>query len=185
MGERHGSRASIFLVKRFPLVAGLLLLLAGSALGETKLFPSVPAVYPLINRVGFTSTALTNGAYTTLASPTLTLGTSNGPSGAWDVRVILQTANNSNTLAYPCITGANAGTSAAGSYDGTDAVVCHNSPANMLAGATTIGLSTRPTISEYSATYANGATVAFTCSIFATTTAQTSSGYCVEEAWPI
>jgi hypothetical protein len=185
MGERHGSRASIFLVKRFPLVAGLLLLLAGSAWGETKLFPSVPAVYPLVNTVSFISTSVTNGAYTTLASPTLTLGTSNGPSGAWDVRVVFQPTQGSSTTTYPCITGTNAGTSAAGSQDATDGVVCHSSPANMLAGGIASSQGSRPVIIEYSAKYANGATVAFTCSVFANTTSQISSGYCVEEAWPI
>lgn len=161
-----------------------LALLVGVAQGRVHRFPSLPVVFPLVNTVAFTSTALTNAAYVTLASPTLTLGTSNGPTGAWDVRVTFQPTNNGNTTSYPCITGT-AGTSAAASQDSTEGVVCHSSPANMLAGGMSASLSTRPYIAEYSANYANGATVAFTCSLFATTTAQTASGYCVEEAWPI
>ncbi len=173
------------MVKRLALVAGLLLALAGSARGETHNFPSVPAVYPLVNRVAFTNVSVSNGTYTILASPTLTLGTSNGVTGAWDVRVTFQPANNGSTSAYLCIIGTNAGSNGAGSQTSPNALVCLGSPANALAGGLSINQSTFPFIAEYSATYANGATVAFTCRMDGQTSGVTSSGYCTEEAWPI
>jgi hypothetical protein len=167
-----------------------LALLPATSRANIHTFPSVNVVYPLVNRVAFTSFGLTSAAYATAASVTLTLGTSNGPTGAWDVEVEFNQewgASRPTTFAA-CIIGTSAGTNAAGSYDQLAPAVCHSSPANALAGEETgptqLGTSV-PIVTKYSAQYANGATVAFTCQSFSSGAGVSVGGYCIERAWPI
>jgi len=145
--------------------------------------PTGPTVYPKINSVSFSSAALTNGSYVTMASLSLTTGVSLGPTGAWIVMVTFQPSL-AGTLAnaFPCIMGTAAGTNAVGSVDASDAAVCNGSPVNQLAGAFN---SARTPVVVYEAQYANSTTVSFTCQFKAGTTGDTASGFCIEEAYPI
>jgi hypothetical protein len=145
-------------------------------------FPPIPQQFSLVNRVGFSGTSVANGSYTTLASPSLALGVSSGPTGAWDVEVVLQPGSNTAAVSYGCIIGTNAGSSASGNYDATDSVVCHGSPANALAGNLNSNISLQV---KYSAQYANNTTVSFTCKMQASTNGNNAYGSCVERAWPI
>lgn len=152
---------------------------------------SAVVVYPLVNRVAFNGTSLTQSAYTTLASPSLTLGTSYGPTGAWDVEVTMQVeVNTASANIQTCIEGSSAGTNAAGSYDQNSGTVCNNTvaaPTNPLAGSNTTGSSAvRVATVKYAAQYPNGATVGFNCAIsIGATAGLTAGGYCIERAIPI
>lgn len=148
--------------------------------------------YAQVSRVNFTSSAITS-TYTTVASPSLVLGTSTGPTGAWDVTVELSAEGVSSLGAVSmCIEGTNAGTNAAGNQNtgnaGTPCSTAVGTPTNPLAGGSprTSSVTSYPGLStiRYSAQYANGATVSFTC-VIAVATNQNMSGYCIERAIPI
>lgn len=139
--------------------------------------------YHIYNNVQFSNVSLTNGSYTTVATPSVTLGTSYGPGGAWLVQVNFYFSL-AGTLAnaYPCITGTNAGTNGAGAFDANDGAACNGSPTNQLAGSFN---SQRQSTVYYVAQYANGATVSFPCQVKASTTGDTGYGYCAILANPI
>ncbi len=145
-------------------------------------FPPAPQQFSLVNRVAFTNTSLTSGSYVTLASPSLALGVSNGPTGAWGVEVTFQPGPSGAIGGVGCIEGTNAGSSASGSYDAGNSVVCLGSPANALAGASMTNTSLQ---ARYSAQYANNTTVSFTCAMRAGGAGSAAYGFCTERAWPI
>lgn len=154
----------------------------GIFLAIVMFFPPSLQQFELVNRVAFTNTSIANGSYTTLASPTLALGASNGPTGAWDVEVTFQPGPSASATSYGCIEGTNAGTNASGNYEATDNVVCFGSPANALAGSVGNNLSLQL---KYSAQYANNTTVSFTCAQRASGAGNAGYGFCIERAWPI
>jgi hypothetical protein len=145
-------------------------------------FPPIPQQFSLVNRVAYTNTSIANGSYTTLASPSLALGVSSGPTGAWDVEVTFQTGPSASAVSYACIEGTNAGSNASGNYDALDSVVCNGSPANMLAGSNINNTSAQ---TKYSAQYANNTTVSFVCQAKASGAGNAGYGFCTERAWPI
>jgi hypothetical protein len=171
-------------MKRTLLVALLCASLVSSAQGSTAFDPPTSQQYTLVNRVNYIAKSAGGSVYTNMASLTLTLGTSAGPTGAWEVEVSFQPSlvtANSYTL---CITGTNAGSSGVGSYDQANTAVCANAPANPLAGGSS-NSAQAAYIVRYSAQYANGATVAFLCRLYSTTAVLSVSGYCNERAFPI
>jgi hypothetical protein len=148
-------------------------------------------VYPVVARVGFTSTALTQNSYTTVASPSVTLGTSGGLTGAWDVEVSFDATQSAVAVApgSVCIIGANAGTGGAGTFY-SSGTPCQSSPTNALAGAMDVNDPTSSSIAtylpaRYSAQYANGTTVSFTCQVRTREASITASGGCKVRATPI
>lgn len=147
-------------------------------------------VYPVVSRVAFAATSLTQNAYTTVASPSVTLGTSTGATAAWNVTVTFVATQNTPPVVDggACIIGASAGTGGAGSVY-IPSATCLASPANALAGATDVAdLGVGSGIYfpvTYAAQYANGATVAFTCQIRTREAATTGSGACIVIAEPI
>jgi hypothetical protein len=173
------------------LVLGFLLLCLGKAGAEIKSFPPAgpcasatpaPQATVGVNDVTYTATALTTTAYATMASPTLTLGTSTGTLGSWIVEVLFYISSTTSTVYYPCIAGTNAGTSAV--FSGA---ACGQALTNSLVGSGSNAASNLSAIPSayYSATYANGATVAFTCAIYDVGTSKTATGHCIERAFPI
>jgi len=139
--------------------------------------------YHQYNNVQFSNVALTNASYVTVATPSVTLGTSYGPTGAWLVQVNFYfSITGTLANAYPCITGTNAGTNGAGSFDANDGAACNSSPINQLAGSFN---SQRQSSAYWVAQYPNGATVSFPCQVRATTTVNTAYGYCTILANPI
>jgi hypothetical protein len=172
-------------MKRALLTALLCASLISSAQGSTAFDPPTSQQYALVNRVNYVAANVVGGStFTTLASPTLTLGTSAGPTGAWAVEVVFQYSTKDASATTSCITGTNAGTSAAGSYDAPNAAICAHAPANPLAGASE-NSTQNPYVIRYTAQYANGATVAFACKMWFAGSNEPTSGYCNERAWAI
>jgi hypothetical protein len=143
----------------------------------------------IVSRSAFSGAAITQNAWTTLTSPTVTTGVSSGPLGAWDVTLLLgaeESAVNTAGVAI-CIEGAAAGTSAAGSYSQNGAAVCNTSiatPTNPLAGATITSGTTHQINAQavYSAQYPNNTTVSFTCQGITSSAALLMGGYALLSA---
>jgi hypothetical protein len=149
-------------------------------------------VYTVISRIGFTSTALTQNTYTTVASPSVALGTSSGSVGAWHVTVKFAAGTNESAPASPgsaCIVGTNAGTGGGGSSTKTGSAPCPTNIANALAGSALTADAANTIFyfpaAFYEAQYANGTTVSFTCQLRVPDAAITASGACTVVAEPI
>lgn len=128
-----------------------------------------------------------------MATPSITLGTSNGPVGAWRVITTLAVSANATGAAVSfCIAGTNAGTNATHTYYTSGASnltnICSSAPPlNPLAGTPSGGGSTTTSIPAiYSAQYANGTTINYTCyEIAGASPPNTLGGYCDIIAYPI
>lgn len=118
-------------------------------------------------------------SYTTVASPSITLGSSNGPTNSWLVKTKLYAIGSSSVDS--CIAGT-AGTSPSYSF-GASGSVCVNNPANALAGA--YSSSVTPNIAEYAAIYSSNTTASFTCEVAGHGVSSTINASCYEEAVPI
>lgn len=170
---------------------------AVSASGRTVSVPVCPTtapgsqVYAEYDPVPI-STATTWPASTpsALATPSVSLGTSSGPVGAWRVTVTMVVGSSTFASAFSyCIAGASAGTSAVATYyAGSSTCNTTDAPANPLAG---IGAGANA-VSQgmqavYSAQYANGSSPSFTCYLINSSTAEASTlnGFCSIEATPI
>ncbi len=172
------------------LVLGFLLMCLAQAGASTQTFPpptgSCPTATPApqatvgVSDVSFTNTALTNGSYVTAASPSIALGVSTGTVGAWRVVTIFYFTPSSSISPTGCIEGTAAGTNIVVPVNS-----CNGSPANALSGEVTALSSANLEQYYYAAQYANSTTVAFTCQIKIGTIAQTATGHCREEAFPI
>ncbi len=172
-------------MKRALLVAFLCAFLASSAQGYTVFNTPTTQQYALVNRVNYVKENVVGGsAFTTMASPTLTLGTSTGPTGAWEVETIFAYSTQDASSITACITGTNAGSGGVGSYDQLNAAVCAHAPSNPLAGGSSNPAQKGYSI-RYAAQYANGATVSFDCRIWFAGSNEPTSGYCNERAWAI
>ena len=149
-------------------------------------------IYPVIVRTPIPATALTAVAtWQTLVSPSITLGTSTGPTGAWNVRVEAALSPTGSGGNYVCITGTNGGTGGVQSTSTGAALSapCNTSsatPTNPLAGGGVAGTSAVGTFAAvYTAQYPNGTSVSFNVQALNGASTPTVSGYVVVEALPV
>jgi hypothetical protein len=171
-------------MKRYFAILFAFLLASSECFAQTA-FPPTQAGYSLVSRGGFAGTLLTQNAYTTVSTSSITTGISEGPVGAWDVTVeFIWSLTGTNANSYPCIIGT-AGTGAAGSQDSFQSVVCNGSPSGQLAGSILSGNVALQNVVVYSATYPNNTVVSFSCKINTTLASASAYGFCSVRGNPI